>query len=70
MDSILRRLVRHSIRRAMSGEHAGWFIVACSLEVLRRMRHSDEEYFEMRVARGTSLAVTFDRHEHESTIDV
>jgi hypothetical protein len=42
VDALLRRVARAGFRRALSGGHWAWIVVAVAAFVLRRVRRSDD----------------------------
>ncbi len=57
IDEILLKLIRSGIRRAMSGEHWGWFLVAGAAYVLHRSRRREGRPIRIQVHKGEHYVV-------------
>jgi len=52
MDRLLRTLVSRSARRALSGHHWAWFVIAGSLYAVRILRNRETVHQKVKVRPG------------------
>ncbi|MHB8218752.1 MAG: hypothetical protein ACYDHU_00290 [Acidimicrobiales bacterium] len=58
MDYLLRRLARSALRRARSGQHWAWWIVALALFGIHRLRRRDTDIQTLTVRPGDRFTLT------------
>lgn len=57
VDSLLRWLTRSGMRRAMSGEHWGWFVVGGAAFFLRRARRREDSAARIHLRSGDRYVI-------------
>ncbi|MGH8981263.1 MAG: hypothetical protein ACRDWE_09625, partial [Acidimicrobiales bacterium] len=57
IDSLLRRLAKSGLRRAMAGEHWAWFLLAGGAYLLRRVRQSDDKAAKIHLRSGDRYVI-------------